>query len=63
MPWAEKLITSHSNDIQAPTEGRVLSYVDALNEALTMALDLDPKVLILSDNKAIVEKVNKQQSA
>ena len=47
MPWAEKLITSHSNDIQAPTEGRVLSYVDALNEALTMALDLDPKVLVL----------------
>ena len=47
MPWAEKLITSHSNDIQSPTEGRVLSYVDALNEALTMALDLDPKVLVL----------------
>ena len=47
MPWAEKLITSHSNDIQAPTEGRVLSYVDALNEALTLALELDPKVLVL----------------
>jgi acetoin:2,6-dichlorophenolindophenol oxidoreductase subunit beta len=47
MPWAEKLITSHSNDIQAPTEGRVLSYVDALNEALTLALELDPNVLVL----------------
>jgi len=47
MPWAEKLITSHSNDIQVLTEGRVLSYVDALNEALTLALELDPKVLVL----------------
>jgi len=47
MPWAEKLITSKSNDTQAPEEGRVLSYVDALHEALSLALELDPKVLIL----------------
>jgi acetoin:2,6-dichlorophenolindophenol oxidoreductase subunit beta len=47
MPWAEKLITSHANDNQAPTEGRLLSYVDALNEALALALELDPKVLVL----------------
>ena len=47
MPWAEKLITSKSNDTQAPEEGRVLSYMDALHEALSLALELDPKVLIL----------------
>ena len=47
MPWAEKLITSKSNDTQAPEEGRVLSYMDALHEALSLALELDPKVLVL----------------
>lgn len=47
MPWAEKLISSKANDTQAPEEGRVLSYTDALHEALTLALDLDPKVLVL----------------
>ncbi len=47
MPWAEKLITSKSNDTQAPEEGRVLSYMEALHEALSLALKLDPKVLIL----------------
>ena len=47
MPWAEKLITSKSNDTQAPDEGRILSYVDAIHEALSLALELDPKVLIL----------------
>jgi len=47
MPWAEKLITSKSNDTQAPEEGRVLSYMEALHEALSLALELDPKVLVL----------------
>ena len=47
MPWAEKLITSKSNDTQAPEEGRVLSYTEALHEALSLALELDPKVLVL----------------
>ena len=47
MPWAEKLITSKSNDAQAPEEGRVLSYMEALHEALSLALELAPKVLIL----------------
>lgn len=47
MPWAEKLITSKSNDTQAPEEGRVLSYMEALHEALSLALELDPNVLIL----------------
>ena len=47
MPWAEKLITSKSNDTQVPEKGRVLSYTDALHEALSIALELDPKVLVL----------------
>jgi len=47
MPWAEKLLASKSNDTQAPEEGRVLSYMDALHEALSLALKLDPKVLVL----------------
>ena len=47
MPWAEKLITSKSNDTHAPEKGRVLSYTDALHEALSIALELDPKVLVL----------------
>lgn len=47
MPWTEKLITSKPNDTQAPEEGRVLSYTEALHEALSLALELDPKVLIL----------------
>ena len=47
MPWTEKLITSKPNDTQAPEEGRVLSYMEALHEALSLALELDPKVLIL----------------
>jgi acetoin:2,6-dichlorophenolindophenol oxidoreductase subunit beta len=47
MPWAEKLLSSDSGNSQIPEEGRVLSYVEALNEALTMALELDPAVLLL----------------
>ena len=47
MPWTEKLITSKPNDTQAPEEGRVLSYMEALHEALSLALELDPKVLVL----------------
>ena len=59
MPWAEKLITSKSNDTQAPEEGRVLSYMEALHEALSLALELDPKVLVLgqgvNDPKGMLE--------
>ncbi len=47
MPWAEKLLASDSHNSQVPEEGRVLSYVDALNEALTLALEIDPNVLVL----------------
>jgi len=47
MPWAEALIASKSNEIPIAQEGRVLSYVDALNEAMAQALGLDPNVIVL----------------
>ena len=47
MPWAEALIASKSNELPIPQEGRVLSYVDALNEAMALALGLDPNVIVL----------------
>lgn len=47
MPWAEAIIKANSAFQEVPTEGRVLSYVEALNEALQIALSLDPKVFLL----------------
>jgi acetoin:2,6-dichlorophenolindophenol oxidoreductase subunit beta len=47
MPWAEALIASKSNELPDSQEGRVLSYVDALNEAMALALGLDPNVIVL----------------
>jgi pyruvate dehydrogenase E1 component beta subunit len=47
MPWAEALITSKAAGQEVTEEGRVLSYVDALHEALSLALELDPKVFVL----------------
>jgi acetoin:2,6-dichlorophenolindophenol oxidoreductase subunit beta len=48
MPWTEALLASKSNALPLPSgEGRILSYVDALNEALALALDLDPNVIVL----------------
>ena len=47
MPWALALIASKSSENPDPKEGRVLSYVDALNEALALALGLDPNVIVL----------------
>ena len=47
MPWAAALITSKSNELPIPQEGRVLSYVDAIKEALFLALGLDPNVIVL----------------
>lgn len=46
MPWAEALIRSKVIE-QAVQEGRALTYADALNEALSLAMDLDPKVFVL----------------
>lgn len=47
MPWAEALINSKATMQEVTEEGRVLAYVDALHEALALALDLDPKVFVL----------------
>ncbi|MGP0630189.1 alpha-ketoacid dehydrogenase subunit beta [Nitrospina sp. 32_T5] len=47
MPWAEALIAKKTVDKAPEGEGRVLTYVDALREALAIALDLDPKVFVL----------------
>ncbi|NOZ52370.1 MAG: alpha-ketoacid dehydrogenase subunit beta [Gammaproteobacteria bacterium] len=47
MPWADALIESQSPRLTPPLKGRALSYIDALNEALMLALDLDPNVFIL----------------
>jgi pyruvate dehydrogenase E1 component beta subunit len=47
MPWAEALITSKTAEQEVTEDGRALSYVDALHEALTLALELDPKVFVL----------------
>jgi len=47
MPWAEALIASKTTGQEVTEEGRALSYVDALREALTLALELDPKVFVL----------------
>jgi pyruvate/2-oxoglutarate/acetoin dehydrogenase E1 component len=47
VPWAEALITSKVAGQKVAEEGRVLGYVDALHEALTLALKLDPKVFVL----------------
>ena len=47
MPWAEALIASKAEEVEVGQEGRILSYVDALREALSLALDLDPNVFVL----------------
>ncbi len=49
MPWAEAFIKTktdveHSADSH---DGRVLSYTDALHEAVDLALELDPNVFVL----------------
>jgi len=47
MPWDESLINSLVFDVPDPSEGRILSYPQALNEALFLALDRDPSVFVL----------------
>src|SRR5947209_11694485 len=47
MPWDEALVNSLTYDAPAPGEGRVLSYVAAINEALALALEHDPNVFVL----------------
>jgi pyruvate dehydrogenase E1 component beta subunit len=47
MPWDEGLVNSLVYDAPDPSEGRVLSYVKAINEALTIALTNDPAVFVM----------------
>jgi pyruvate dehydrogenase E1 component beta subunit len=47
MPWDEGLVNSLVYDRVDPAEGRVVSYVQAINEALSVALEHDPSVFVL----------------
>jgi pyruvate/2-oxoglutarate/acetoin dehydrogenase E1 component len=47
MPWDEGLVNSLVYDRPDPKEGRVVSYVQAVNEALSLALENDPDVFVL----------------
>jgi pyruvate/2-oxoglutarate/acetoin dehydrogenase E1 component len=47
MPWDEGLVNSLVYDTPDPAEGRILSYAQAINEALTLALEHDPGVFVL----------------
>jgi pyruvate dehydrogenase E1 component beta subunit len=47
MPWDEGLVNSLVYDRPSPEDGRVIGYVAAINEALTLALDSDPRVFVL----------------
>jgi pyruvate dehydrogenase E1 component beta subunit len=47
MPWDEGLVNSLVYDRADPAEGRVVSYVQAVNEALVLALEHDPRVFVL----------------
>jgi len=47
MPWDEGLVNSLVYDRPDPSEGRVLSYGGAINEALSIALTDDPSVFVL----------------
>jgi acetoin:2,6-dichlorophenolindophenol oxidoreductase subunit beta len=47
MPWDEALVNSIQYDQPDPSTGRVISYVNAIREALTLALEHDPAVFVL----------------
>jgi pyruvate/2-oxoglutarate/acetoin dehydrogenase E1 component len=47
MPWDEGLVNSLVYDRPDPKEGRVISYAQAINEALSLALENDPNVFVL----------------
>jgi acetoin:2,6-dichlorophenolindophenol oxidoreductase subunit beta len=47
MPWDEGLVNSLVYDRVDPSEGRVVSYVQAVNEALALALEHDPSVFVM----------------
>ncbi len=47
MPWSDAFIASQQTTDRQPVAGRELSYTEALNEALTLALALDPNVFVM----------------
>ncbi len=47
MPWDEGLVNSLVYDKPNPSDGRVTTYVNAVNEALALALEHDPRVFVL----------------
>src|SRR5262245_49081843 len=47
MPWDEGLVNSLVYERPDPNEGRIVSYVQAINEALTLALEHDPAVFVM----------------
>lgn len=48
MPWAEALIKAQTREsVLSSEQGRVISYVDALNEALSIAMEMDKNVFVL----------------
>jgi pyruvate dehydrogenase E1 component beta subunit len=47
MPWDEALVNSLVYDRPDPGEGRIVSYGQAINEALSVALDSDPAVFVM----------------
>jgi len=47
MPWDEGLVNSLLYDQPDPNNGRVIGYGKAINEALALALELDPSVFVL----------------
>ena len=47
MPWDESLVNSLVYDKPDPNEGRVVGYAQAINEALSLALEHDPGVFVV----------------
>jgi pyruvate dehydrogenase E1 component beta subunit len=47
MPWDEALVNSLVYDRPDPQSGRIVSYVAAVNEALSLALEHDPDVFVM----------------
>lgn len=47
MPWDEGLVNSLVYDRPDPSEGRVVSYVKAINEALAIAMEQDEDVFVM----------------
>src|SRR5437763_12846078 len=47
MRWDEALVNSLVYDRPDPSEGRIVSYAQAINEALALALEHDPGVFVL----------------